>query len=114
MLIDRQRHGGPLDGALAVKGDTASISAHMLRPLAFYVGWTNQSVPWTRHAMAFVSTLIVPSDDQLMRGEDAPDGIRMAPWDERMPIWAQAFTLLCLSEAIANESDGPDLEATTP
>ena len=114
MLIDRQRHGGPLGGALAVKGDTASISAHMLRPLTFYVGWTNQSAPWTHHAMAFVSTLIVPSDDQLMRGEDAPDGIRMAPWDERMPIWAQAFTLLCLSEALANESDGPGLEATTP
>ena len=112
MMVDRQHTTGPLQGAIGLNEHVESISAHMLRPLAFYISMHPSPAPWTVNAIQFISTLIVPKAYHPFRGESSADGIRMAPWDDLMPIWAQAMTLLCVSEMLqsgfAHSDHGPD------
>lgn len=114
MLEDRQRDTGPLQGAIGFNEHVESISAHMLRPLAFYLSLPAKPAPWTVDAMTFVSTLIVPSAHHPFRGAASADGIRLAPWDDRMPVWTQAMTLLCLSELLESGFGDPDSATVLP
>ncbi len=134
-VLDRQvppndeRFGPELAGGIVLGESVRDVTAQSLRAFASMPSMLQQLNPVSRQeraeqsvrlsmAIRYLLQLQMESDDAMLHrsSKRVLGGIRMAPWDSRMPTIAQALALLTLSETLAglpSESpvtgDGPGL-----
>jgi hypothetical protein len=97
--------------------DSDSVTADMLAVAAFLasVQPTSDGVSSVHRSLQLLDMLVVsPHESKFFRSpERAAGGVRLAPWNERMPVWAQTMGILLLCEAIEHLQEPPTKEPTS-
>ena len=127
MVLDRQvppndeRFGAELSGGIVLGESVRDVNAQSLRAFASMPSMLQRLDPVSQKeraeqsvrlsmAIRYLLQLQMESDDAMLHrsSKRVLGGIRMAPWDSRMPTIAQALALLTLSETLAGlPADSP-------